>query len=71
LQVSVKTSDQWHTAGFGTWPVGVFLKYSLTIWILLLQVLSQFADDTKLLAKVNNETDKEIIQKDLHQLMEF
>jgi len=23
LQVSVETSDQWHTSGFGTWPGAV------------------------------------------------
>jgi len=31
----------------------------------------KFVDDTKLFAKVNNKTDKEIIQKDLHQLKEW
>ena len=31
----------------------------------------KFADDAKLFAKVNSDADREIIQKDLHQLIEW
>ena len=31
----------------------------------------KFGDDTKLFAKVNSDADREIIQKDLHQLIEW
>ena len=37
----------------------------------LLNSISEFADGTKLFAKVNADTDREIIRKDLHQQTEW
>jgi len=49
----------------------LFLTFIIDLDSALTSSVSTFADDTKLFARVNNETDKVIFQKDLHQLIEW
>ena len=49
----------------------LFLLFINDLDSALTTFVSKSADDTKLFAKVNNETDREIIQNDFHQLMEW